>query len=50
MERVADLIRRVVVNREEPARVADDVSAFVGRFTELKFVFESGTQPYAPVC
>ncbi|MBM4466066.1 MAG: glycine hydroxymethyltransferase [Chloroflexi bacterium] len=50
MQAVADLLKRVVVNREEPSGVAKDVAALVGQFKELRFVFEKGTPPYGPIC
>lgn len=49
MEGVADLIKRVVFDKEKPETVADDVAVFVSRFDHIKYTFDEGATPYTPV-
>lgn len=49
MTNVANLFRRVIVDREPPGLVAKAVADFVSGFTELKFCFERGVHPYQPL-
>lgn len=40
MHRVADLVERVIKDREEPARVKSDVAKLVGEFQSVQYCFE----------
>lgn len=46
MSRIADLIRRVVVEREDLAAVRQDVKKLMASFKDVKFAFESGDEAY----
>jgi len=43
---IADLMKRVVIDKEDPERVARDVATFVARFNEIKYSFDKGVAPY----
>jgi len=43
---VAQLIKRVVVGREDPQDVSKDVAKFVSNFNRLTFSFDDGLNPY----
>ncbi len=49
MSTVANLIRRVVVDRDPKDKVSKDVAEFVNDFKEIKFCFDKGVHPYQPV-
>ena len=49
MESVANFVRRVIVDDEDPLRVARDVGDFVAQFNELKFCFVPDVSPYEPI-
>lgn len=46
MEGIGDLMKRVVIDKEEPQKVATDVATFVARFNEIKYTFDKGVAPY----
>jgi glycine hydroxymethyltransferase len=46
MSRIADLIRRVVLAREDPAAVREDVKKLMASFRNVKYSFESGDEAY----
>jgi len=46
MNRVAQLIKRVVVDREDPASVREDVKKLMVSFRKVKFSFESDDEAY----
>lgn len=46
MAGVADLIKRVVIDRDKPEDVARDVAGFVSGFNKLNFTFDDGINPY----
>jgi glycine hydroxymethyltransferase len=46
---VANLMRRVILDREPGTLVSQDVAEFVSGFTELKFCFDRGCHPYQAV-
>lgn len=46
MSHIADLIRRVVVEREDPAAVRGDVKKLMASFKNVKYSFESGDEAY----
>jgi glycine hydroxymethyltransferase len=46
MIQIAELIKRVVVDREDPAFVREDVKKMMVAFKNVKFSFESGDEAY----
>jgi glycine hydroxymethyltransferase len=46
MSTVADLMKRVIVDREHGESIITDIAGFVSGFTELKFCFDQGVHPY----
>lgn len=46
MSQIANLIKRVVVDREDPASVREDVKKLMTSFRSVKFSFESGDEAY----
>lgn len=46
MGRIADLIKRVVLDREDPAAVRVDVRKLMTSFRNVKYSFESGDEAY----
>jgi glycine hydroxymethyltransferase len=46
MDQVSALIERVLVKKESPARVADDVINFVSAFDKLMYCFDKTAQPF----
>ncbi len=46
MVEVADLIARVVVKKEDPAKVKEDVKAFKRQFTTIQYCFNAGEPAY----
>lgn len=46
MAGVAEFIKRVVMDKEDPRVVAKDVAKFVSNFNKLTFTFDDGTNPY----
>jgi glycine hydroxymethyltransferase len=46
MAEVAELIKRVVIDKEDPKFVAKDVAKFVSNFNKLTFSFDYGVNPY----
>jgi len=46
MNKVADLIKRTIMDREDPMRIRAEVKALLANHKEVKFSFESGDQAY----
>ncbi len=46
MEEIARLIRRVVIDREEPAKVAREVAKFRRNYQKIHYCFEPGRKAY----
>ena len=46
MEAIADFIKRVVIDKEAPAQVKQDVVAFRKDFQQVHFCFDNATQAY----
>jgi glycine hydroxymethyltransferase len=46
MIRIAELIKRVVIDREDPSMVREYVKELTNGYREVKFSFESGDQAY----
>jgi glycine/serine hydroxymethyltransferase len=46
MAQIASLIKRVVLDREDPASVREDVKKMMSSFKTVKFSFESGDEAY----
>jgi len=46
MVQIASLIKRVVLDREDPASVREDVKKMMSSFKTVKFSFESGDEAY----
>ena len=46
MKEVAELIARVVVKKEDPAKVKEDVKAFKKQFTTIQYCFNAGEPAY----
>lgn len=46
MTEVAQLIKRIVTDKEDPETVSRDVSKFVSNFNTLAFSFDEGVNPY----
>jgi len=46
MEEIADLIERVVVKRESPAKVREDVVKFRQDFQKIHFAFDTMRDAY----
>ena len=46
MVEVAELISRVVVKKEDPAKVKEDVKAFKRQFTSIQYCFNAGEPAY----
>ena len=46
---VADLMKRVIIDRDPCEQVSKAVAEFVSNFTELKFCFDKGIHPYQPL-
>ena len=46
MNQIAILVKRVVVDREDPASVREDVKKLMTSFRSVKFSFESGDEAY----
>ncbi len=46
MPEIAAAMKRVIVDKEEPEKVAKDVEAVVSRFDEIRFSFDKGVRPY----
>lgn len=46
MIRIAELIKRVVIDREDPSKVREYVHELTNGFRQVKFSFESGDQAY----
>jgi len=47
MEEVAKFFRRVLIDREDPKKVAKDVAEFRREFREIHYAFESAKEAYA---
>ncbi len=47
MKEVAELIARVIKNKEEPTKVKEDVKAFKKQFDTVQFCFNAGEPAYA---
>ncbi len=47
MEDIAVFFRRVLLDREEPASVREDVTSFKQRYRDIHFCFHEGCDPYA---
>jgi glycine hydroxymethyltransferase len=39
MEKIAEFIRRVIVDKEDPSQVKEDVKKLAGEFQEIKYCF-----------
>jgi glycine hydroxymethyltransferase len=50
MKDVADLIGRVVQEKEQSETVAEDVAIFMTRFRKTHFTFDDGVDPYTAAC
>jgi len=46
MREIAEFIKRVVVDREEPKRVAGEVAEFRRDYQRVHYCFESAAQAY----
>ena len=46
MKEVAELIARVVVKKEDPAKVKEDVKAFKKQFSTIQYCFNAGEPAY----
>ena len=46
MAEVAEFFGRVIIEREAPDRVAGDVADFTNGFTEIKYCFDEGVDPF----
>jgi glycine hydroxymethyltransferase len=49
MGEIARFFKRVLIDKEEPEKVARDVARFVSDFNKLEFSFNQGVDPYAPL-
>lgn len=49
MNEIAQFFKRVLIDREDPAIVAKDVSRFTSSFNRLEFSYDEETDPYAPL-
>ena len=47
MKQVAEFIARVVVKKEDPAKVREDVKAFKKDFATIQYCFNAGEPAYA---
>ena len=46
MKEVAELIARVIVKKEDPKKVAEDVKAFKKNFATIQYCFNAGEPAY----
>jgi len=46
MAKIAELIRRVVMDRESPSDVREDARRLASEFGEVRYAFESGDEAY----
>lgn len=46
MAEIAKLVKRVAVDRENPASVREDVRKLISQFTTVKYAFEEGDEAY----
>jgi glycine hydroxymethyltransferase len=49
MSEVAQFFKRVLIDKEEPKKVARDVANFASGFTKLEFSCDWGAATYAPL-
>jgi len=46
MKDIAALFKRVLLDKEDPEKMAGDVATVAARFNEIKFTFDKGVAPY----